>query len=343
MRKITLRDLRRLIGPLVALAVATAAVLSLRHLLREYQWADILREFESHSWEQIGTAAVLTVLGYAVLSGYDLLALYHVLGRAGFTRERTITACLSSFVAYVFSHNFGFTLLTALPVRIRLYGRHGIGPGKVAQIFTFTTLTFFVGLLAVGGAIFVLDPPPVPPMLHLPGGSLRVAGLVSLAVIAVYFAASWTGRARLTLHGHEVGLPTPIVCAGQVGVSALDWALVGSVMWVLLDPAGRPHFMPFLAMFLLAQTAGYLSHVPGGVGVFEAIMLFFLTPRISGDAVAGSLLAYRVTYYLCPLVVGLLLFGLSELNARRKRPAIGVAPDLVEPAQVAAARAEAVG
>ncbi|MGH8276309.1 MAG: bifunctional lysylphosphatidylglycerol flippase/synthetase MprF, partial [Steroidobacteraceae bacterium] len=62
--------------------------------------------------------------------------------------------------------------------------------------------------------------------------------------------------------------------------------------------------------------AGIVSHVPGGVGVFEAVILLTL-PAVPADALLGSLLAYRGVYYLVPLVFGTLLFGSKELAEQR--------------------------
>ena len=56
------------------------------------------------------------------------------------------------------------------------------------------------------------------------------------------------------------------------------------------------------------MTAGVLSNVPGGAGVFETVIVLLLVGKIPGEAVVASLLAYRVIYYLLPfgLAVGLL-------------------------------------
>ena len=64
--------------------------------------------------------------------------------------------------------------------------------------------------------------------------------------------------------------------------------------------------------------AAIVSHVPGGVGVFEAVILFTL-PGVPPDALLGSLLAYRAVYYLVPLIFGTLLFAAKELAGQRER------------------------
>jgi uncharacterized membrane protein YbhN (UPF0104 family) len=67
---------------------------------------------------------------------------------------------------------------------------------------------------------------------------------------------------------------------------------------------------------LLGQIAGVLSNVPGGLGVFETIILLLLSPSIPSAQLFGALLIYRVVYYLLPLIIAVLLLGAYELRQR---------------------------
>ena len=53
--------------------------------------------------------------------------------------------------------------------------------------------------------------------------------------------------------------------------------------------------------YVLANTGVIASHVPGGVGVLESIVLSLLP----GASVLAALLMFRVIYYLAPLALGL--------------------------------------
>lgn len=48
------------------------------------------------------------------------------------------------------------------------------------------------------------------------------------------------------------------------------------------------------------MAAGVVSNVPGGVGVFETVIILLLPDQIPGDAILAALLAYRIIYYLLP-------------------------------------------
>ena len=60
--------------------------------------------------------------------------------------------------------------------------------------------------------------------------------------------------------------------------------------------------------------AGIISNIPGGLGVFETVILLTLSSTIPSIQLLGSLLAYRVIYYWIPLILGILGLGGYELK-----------------------------
>lgn len=64
--------------------------------------------------------------------------------------------------------------------------------------------------------------------------------------------------------------------------------------------------------------AGIVSNVPGGLGVFETVILLLLPSEVTAPAALGSLIAYRGIYYILPLIVAVALLGLYEINQRLK-------------------------
>jgi phosphatidylglycerol lysyltransferase len=106
-------------------------------------------------------------------------------------------------------------------------------------------------------------------------------------------------------------------------VAASDWVLAGVVLWVLLPPAPGLTFIAFLGAFALSQAIGLVSHVPGGLGVFDSIMVLLLGPHIGAHAALASLVAYRAIYYLLPFMIAAV--ALAVMVARRRREAIASA------------------
>ena len=85
----------------------------------------------------------------------------------------------------------------------------------------------------------------------------------------------------------------------------------------MLLPPGDLTFVPFLGRFLVAILLGMVSHVPGGVGVFEGLMLLLLGPYLDATQLLPALVVYRAVYYLLPLAVALAILAADEIDRRR--------------------------
>jgi Uncharacterized conserved protein len=63
----------------------------------------------------------------------------------------------------------------------------------------------------------------------------------------------------------------------------------------------------------LGQLAGLASQIPGGLGVFETVTIFLLSPMLSASEILSSLLVYRGMYYILPLLIAAILLGAQEV------------------------------
>src|SRR3546814_4002793 len=99
--------------------------------------------------------------------------------------------------------------------------------------------------------------------------------------------------------GSRLSTPVASLTSRQLVVPAIDIALAGLALYVLLPPipvgaAG------FVGIYVVATSIGLASHVPGGLGVFEGAMVLML-PELPLEALIAAMLAYRLIYYLGPL------------------------------------------
>ena len=86
------------------------------------------------------------------------------------------------------------------------------------------------------------------------------------------------------------------------------------VFYILLKTSVSLSYPTFFGIFILAQVAGLASNVPGGLGVFETVMILLLAPFIESEELLGTLLIYRGIYYFIPLGIAILLLGKYELS-----------------------------
>jgi phosphatidylglycerol lysyltransferase len=309
-----LMRLRRALPTAIGLVLFVAALEVLRTELRAVTWHDLVRDVVSTPRRQLGLALLVTVLNYGVLTGYDFLALAYIGKRFAPTR-----VALTSVLAYAIANNVGWAALSGASVRYRFYTRWGMTGEELARIVFSYSVTFWIGLLLLGGISLAANPlttlPDVPvPVLAAPLGWLLI--VTSLG----YVAATLVRREPIRLRGFELQLPSPRLAAAQLLVSVVDWALAGGFLYALLPPSGLS--LPgFFAAFLAAQLLGLASHVPGGVGVFEGLMVLLLQPSLSSEALLPALVAYRATYYWLPLSIALVVLVADELHQRRAQTA----------------------
>jgi len=301
---------RRLL-PFLALVLFAAALWVMHDALRQIHYQHVLVQLRSIPGRRILAALGLTALSYLVMTGYDRLALRYIdhplpLGKV----------TLAAFVSYAFSNTVGLSLLTSGSIRYRLYSAWELTAEEIARLVAFTTLTFWLGIVAVAGAIFIAVPVALPLAGKVPFASSWPLGLLFIALLAAYLAIVARRQAPFRFRSWELPLPSLRLAAGQLLVGSLDWLLAGSVLFVLLPAASPLSFWQFLAIFLLAQVVALISHVPGGLGVFESMVLLS-APGIPPAALLGALLVYRGIYYLLPLALATLLLAGNELLQRR--------------------------
>lgn len=295
---------------LVSLAVFLIALEVLRVELRAVSWHELTGDIVRTPPTRLVLALALTALNYLTLTGYDLLAFTYI--KRALPRRLIASA---AFLAYAISHNVGFAMLSGASVRFRFYSRWGVTAEELTRIVFSYSVTFWLGLFALGGLSLVVSPPANAGIL--PGGPL-IAGLGWLLMLVVggYILATAVRRKPLHVRGLTLPLPTPSLAVLQLVVSSIDWALAGAVLYVLLPPSGLS-FPAFLGSFLIAVLLGMLSHVPGGVGVFEGLMVVLLKPYLATGQLLPALVVYRAVYYLLPFALALIALVLDEVFQRR--------------------------
>jgi phosphatidylglycerol lysyltransferase len=109
------------------------------------------------------------------------------------------------------------------------------------------------------------------------------------------------------------------VALAQLLLSSTDWLLTGTVLFALLPPGAGIAYGELLRVYLIAQTVGVASHIPGGAGVFEVAILALAARGDASQraAIITALVMFRVVYYLLPLLTALVIAAVAELSPRR--------------------------
>lgn len=293
----------------VSIAVLIIAGLALRHLLADISWSDVIAAVHAIPRLALAASTALTIISYLILTGFDVLAL-QLVGRS----VPYPTTALAAFTSYIFSHNFGFAALTGGASRYRIYRRYGVPLTDVGQVMIIAGVTFWLGAFLLLGIAFLIQPHLLPiGGFAIPMPLRTTAGWVILMALAGYVAAliGFRGRA-VRLWRWDMRMPTWRMALIQFALGTLDLLAATAVLFVLLPDLELALYPTVLAGYLVAIISSLLAHAPGGLGVFEVIMIAAL-PQVDRTGLIAALLTFRIIYYFIPLAVGILLFACHEV------------------------------
>ena len=312
------RHNRRLLSIVAALAVAILGFSALFGLLHSVHAHDIRQAFRALSSGQIVAALALTACSYCLLTLYDRFAL-QVLGKKLPWR----TSALASFTSYTLSHNLGLALLTGGSARYRVYSAAGLGSGEIGSVIALASLSFWNGVILLAGVAAMTSTEVLPFFdwglsLHW----LHLAGLFAVTLCLIPLLLRKFGIEAVEIGGWRTPLPGLRMSVSMTGVAAFDLAVASAALFILLPAPDLAAYPAFYLGYALAIIAALVSHVPGGLGVFEAVVI----ATVPGDKaqLLAALLAYRVIYYLLPLLLAALLLAWHESKTWRL-PARGMA------------------
>lgn len=311
------------LGAVASIVLFVAAVAVLTIIIRQLDINKVKEAYYHTSWMQIMLALAFSALSYLMLTGYDALALRQIVSKPV---PYALTA-LASFTSFAVSFNLGFPLLTAATVRYWVYSAVGLGGGAIASLTLIAGITFWLGMSIVLGTVMVAQPEKTASFTRFSPEMNVNVGLAILVGVLAYIIWIAIRPRSVTMQGWTFSLPRLGVSLAQMTLGAVDVCVACSVLYVLL-PQG--HGMPYptvIAAYVFANFLGIVSHAPGGIGVFEATIMVAL-PDIPRESLLGSVLLYRLCYYLLPFIAAIWLLGLREilLRSRKLRSEMGGDP-----------------
>jgi len=307
------RLVKKILGPAAGLLLFSAALWVLSRELHTYRLSTIMHAWEALPYWKFFFAVSLTILNYTILTGYDFLALRFIKNNLAYHK-----IAFASFIGYAFSNNFGASMIAGATVRFRLYSGFGLSALDITRIIGFCTMTVWIGFFTLAGVVFSFVPMMLPKSLPLPFASVHLVGSVLLGLVIIFFSAGVLRKKPLQIGHWTFFIPEARLLSEQTVLSVLDWLIAAAVFYVLLPGSEHLTFMPFVGIFLVAQLAGLVSQIPGGLGVFDTVILVLLTPQLSSDTVVASILAYRAIYYLFPLLAATLMMGGYEILRKQR-------------------------
>jgi phosphatidylglycerol lysyltransferase len=269
------------------------------------------------SWVIVAALAA-TAIDFVVLFGNDFGALRY----AGATPPVTSTL-LASFCGYALGNFIGFGALSGGAVRYRIYRAAGVSQGKIARITIYIATAFGIGAVVTIGFGLVFRAHEIAQLYGIPHETLRLVAALLLAAAAAVLIGCALGRQSFRLGPVTIELPSSSLVLVQIAVTMVEIAVSSGTLWILL-PASGVDFPTFVVIYAAALSLGLLSHTPGGIGVFDAAVLYGVGTQGSPSAVAAALVTYRAIYFLLPFALAAVLLAATELRRLlRRRSASG--------------------
>ncbi|MGO4410901.1 MULTISPECIES: hypothetical protein [unclassified Brevundimonas] len=261
----------------------------------------------------VGAALMLTAISYGCLAMTEVIVT-RIMGFKANPRRIALTA----ISAFAVSNTLGLSLASGGAVRLRGYEPAGLTRFQIARLTLVVSSAVSLSGIVTAGLTIAMAPSVFAHALHRSNVLIGVAALVLVAPAAIWFAAFRSSSPRW------LGGGGPSVLTWRDRLAALaaglgDWAASGAALFILLPQPTIAAFAVFLVVFILGSLVSAASGVPGGLGVFEAVVIG-LTPLVAQThETAAALLVYRLIYSLGPATIVATTVVTLKAGARLRR------------------------
>jgi uncharacterized membrane protein YbhN (UPF0104 family) len=307
--------------PVLGVLVLGGVVIGLHGALKHMGPGDVLAALRATPWREIFHALVLLAISLCIMSVYDVPGILFARRSEGFPKLGVFRIAFASSCAYALSHVLGAPALSAAAIRLRLYAQWAVPPAGIARIITISGSMFTLGVVTLLGFLLLLHPVDVPLFGHaVPSGVLRLAG-AGLSGAVVFYVAVAQRRDALRVFGRSIALPGHALALLQVLGACADIATACAILYVVLPDTPGLNFTHMLGVYLAAFAVGLFSGLPGGVGVFDSVLLLGLAGYMPPATALGAILLFRVVYFLIPACMAALSYAGHELwiNTRAEK------------------------
>ena len=289
------------------------AVYMLYRQLSRYSMEELKASIINIPGKNLIYATIASFVGYIALSTYDYLALKYIKKRL-----RAWKWILTGFIGFSVSNNAGHAIVSGGAVRYRFYSRWKVKTSDIVKMVTFSGFTYLVAcffLIIVG---YILTPSNAYGENSSTQISTFITMLLSVIGLAIYLWGSIYYKKSLTIKGIAFKMPSLRLALEQIFIGSIDIVMASLVLYSVLTCFIEIDFGTFMGAYIIAQVLGVYSQVPGGLGVFELVFSNVLPGQDNQAILFGALIAYRIIYYLLPLLVSGIVLMVYEFSKARK-------------------------
>ena len=301
--------------PLIKRILTVGFFLAIAYLLYDrattIEWQKVLETLKNTRVTTLLIGFGLGFLCYSAYAAYDLFGRYLLHLRIG-----AFATWLGAWISYACNLNLG-ALIGSVALRYRLYSRLGVRSSDVTRILGITVSSNWLGYFLLAGGLFVSGTVDPPQSWMVNKWALQGIGAVFLLIVGVYLYLCFFAEQReYNLWNHSFTLAPVKIVLLQFGLACIHWTLMASVIYQFMPESLS--FPTVYAVLLVSSVAGALSHVPGGLGVLEAVFVALLVGEVPGHELIAGVFAYRCVFYLAPLLLSLPAYIVFETYFRKR-------------------------
>ena len=255
---------------------------------------------------------LLGMVGTSLMTLYDFVIInYMKLG------IKKVTVFNVSFIANTVNNVSGLGGLTGASIRAVFFKKDANNQGDIEKYGLLLLPATGIGL-SVMAVITMINYHYVAPIIQ--GNKWLLIAIVAFIVyLMIYFYIDkiyyWIKHSPYKENRRDIFF----VKTKLLGVSFLEW-MMASIFFIYIVRQfniGISLYIIF-GIFTLASVAGIISLLPGGIGSFDLVILSGLQYYgVAAEHVLATLILYRIFYYFMPLVMGIVVTLLIQLQSEK--------------------------
>lgn len=268
---------------------------------KEIEWAKVFEAMRETDIKTLLTGFVIGFLCYTAYAAYDLFG-RHLLK----LNTSAVSTMIAAWISYACNLNLG-AVIGSVALRYRLYSRLGVSSGDVTKIIGISVTSNWLGYCLLAGGLFVSGSIEPPESWAIGKTALQAIGAALLLVVGTYLYFCFFSKKReYQIKNKSFTLPPAKIVLLQFGVACIHWTLMATTIYQFMPE--ELSFPTVYAVLLVSCVAGAVSHVPGGLGVLEAVFVALLAGDVPKYELIAGVFAYRCVFYLAPLLISLPLY-----------------------------------
>lgn len=303
------KPLRRALFIAFYAALAIVCFLTIKHQLGPGGFQSVLASLRLIAPGNVA-ASLGCILGvYATLWAMEQAALNRIHAPRA-THMRPVSALAANAV----SLGSGFGMLSGGALRARLYAPAGLDTAGAFYVASAVTLMSLLGGATIASLGLVFSQNDI-----IAGAHWRWLGFAGLGGMGVLVALAGAQGRSFTLFGRRINLPGAAELIVWIAFGAVDWLFSAGALYALLPDRDGIPFETFAPLFAISHFIAMPTGAPGGLGVFDALMLSAASGAAPAGHLAAALIVHRAIAFLAPVCIG--LFAIAVLETRNARAA----------------------